>query len=88
VEVFITIEDRHAEQAMRRLARPEGVDPPIVAGESGAAGVGGLLALLEEPGLAPAKDFLGIGAGASVLVLNTEGATDPEGYAGIVDGKR
>ena len=69
---------------MRRLARPEAGDPAIVAGESGAAGLAGLLALMEEPRLAPAKEFLGLGPKSTVLVINTEGATDPVGYARIV----
>jgi diaminopropionate ammonia-lyase len=88
VDLFLTVDDRHAALAMRTLARPAEGDPPIVAGESGAAGLAGLLALVEEPGLAPAKEFLGLGPATRVLVINTEGATDPEGYARIVRGER
>ena len=87
VELFITILDRHAEDAMRRLAYPAGTDPAIVAGESGAAGLAGLLALVEEERLAPAREFLGLGRSTTVLVINTEGATDPVGYARIVRGE-
>ncbi len=73
---------------MRRLARPVEGDPVIVAGESGAAGLAGLLALLEEPRLAPAKEFLRLGHATSVLVINTEGATDPVGYERIVNSEQ
>jgi len=88
VELFLTIDDGYAAAAMRRLARPAEGDPPITAGESGAAGLAGLLALLEEPRLAPAKQFLGLGPQSTVLVINTEGATDPVGYDRIVNGER
>ncbi|HEV8358684.1 MAG TPA: diaminopropionate ammonia-lyase [Gemmatimonadales bacterium] len=84
VELFITVEDRYAEAAMRRLARPEPGDPAIVAGESGAAGLAGLLALLEAPELLSAREFLRLGAATRVLLINTEGATDPVGYRRVV----
>jgi diaminopropionate ammonia-lyase len=84
VNMFLVIEDRHAAEAMRRLARPVADDPAIVAGESGAAGLGGLLALLREPALGPAREYLRLGSASRVLVINTEGATDPVGYERIV----
>lgn len=75
VELFLTIEDRWAETAMGRLARPEPGDPAVVAGEAGAAGVAGLLALLTVPELDLARQFLRLGPTAAVLAINTEGAT-------------
>jgi diaminopropionate ammonia-lyase len=88
VNMFLVIEDRHAAEAMRRLARPVPGDLAIVAGESGAAGLGGLLALLSEPALAPAREHLRLGPASRVLVINTEGATDPVGYRRIVSGEQ
>ncbi|MBN2178244.1 MAG: diaminopropionate ammonia-lyase [Deltaproteobacteria bacterium] len=77
-DCYITIEDHYAEVAMRVLTG-EG----IVAGESGAAGLGGLIALLEEdPSFAEEK--LQLRDDAHVLVINTEADTDPEGYRRIV----
>lgn len=77
---YCTIEDRFAEEAMRLLAG-EG----IVSGESGAAGLGGLIALLKEaPSFAEGK--LELKDDAHVLVINTEADTDPEGYRRIVGG--
>jgi threonine dehydratase len=84
VELFLTVEDRYAEAAMRKLAHPVGGDPPIVAGESGAAGLAGLLALLTAPEFRLAKEFLELRPGRRVLVINTEGATDPAGYRRVV----
>ena len=87
VEVFLTIEDRCATAAVRRLAQPLGRDPAIEAGPSGAAGLGGLLALQDVPELAAARHFLRIGPDTRVFVVNTEGATDPEEYGRIVGEK-
>lgn len=84
VELFMTVTDRYTEEAMRLLARPSGGDPKIVAGESGAAGLGGLLALLQAPEFGAARDFLHLGATSRVLLINTEGATDPAGYQRVV----
>ncbi len=85
VELFMTVSDRFAADAMRRLARPEGQDPPVVAGESGAAGLAGVLALLEAPCFRGALEFLRLGPATRLLVINTEGATDPEGYRRVVE---
>ncbi len=70
IDDFVTVEDTDAEEAMRLLARDG-----IVAGESGAAGLAGLLAF---------RDRLGLGAEDVVLVVCTESATDPTGYARVL----
>ena len=78
VDLFLAVEDRHAEEAMRLLlSAPEGA---IEAGESGAAGLAGLLALRREPPLSEAATRLGLGPSTTALVINTEGATDPRGF--------
>jgi diaminopropionate ammonia-lyase len=77
-DTFVAIADYYAEQAMRALAA-EG----IVAGESGAAGLAGLLALAAE-GSPAARQQAGLRADACVLVVNTEGATDPVNYRRVV----
>jgi diaminopropionate ammonia-lyase len=76
VDVYLAIPDELARQAMRRLA-----DAGIVSGESGAAGLAGLLAALEDP---EAREALHLDEASRVLILNTEGATDPEAYLEIV----
>lgn len=78
---FMTVEEEAAPEAMRRLASPVGRDPAIVAGESGGAGLAGLLTVLRDPELAAR---IGLGPTARVLVINTEGATDPALYEKIV----
>jgi len=84
LDLFLAVDDGYAEEAMRRLASGRGGDPRLVAGESGAAGLAGLLALCGEAALAQACAALGLGPGSRVLLVNTEGATDPEGYRRIV----
>jgi diaminopropionate ammonia-lyase len=81
---FLAIDDEYARDAMRRLASRRGGDPRVVAGESGAAGLGGLLALCQEGGLSAIRGQLGLDASARVLLINTEGATDPVSYERIV----
>ncbi len=84
VDLFLSIEDEDAARAMRRLARPTPPDPVIVAGESGAAGLAGLLALFHAPHLTHLRTQIPLGRGSRVMVLNTEGATDPAGYERLV----
>ncbi len=74
---FVAVEDEQARAAMRLLAA-EGV----ISGESGAAGLAGLLELCEGASRR-AADALGL-AGARVLLLSTEGATDPAGWESVV----
>lgn len=77
VDAFVGIEDAWAFESMRLLARPTGDDAAIRAGASGAAALGGLLAVLRDPDLAPLNQALGLGRDTRVEVLVSEGATDP-----------
>jgi diaminopropionate ammonia-lyase len=81
VDDVMTVEDAAVGELMRILARGEGSDPPLVAGESGVAGLAGALAACADPDLSAA---LGLDGRASVLVFGTEGATDPDVYRAIV----
>ena len=65
---------------MRALGRPVGADPTITAGASGAAALGGLLALMREESLANARARLGLAAESRVLVIVSEGVTDPAAW--------
>jgi diaminopropionate ammonia-lyase len=77
-DVFVAVDDAAAAEAMRALA-----GAGIVAGESGAAGLAGLLAVADGGDRAD-RELLGLTPGACVLVLNTEGATDPRNYRKVV----
>ena len=77
VDAYVAIDDAWAHDAMRRLGRPRGNDPAIAAGASGAAALGGVLATLTDPALTAVKDRLQLGAHSRVLVIVSEGVTDP-----------
>lgn len=79
IDVFVTVGDDDARAAMRALAQ-EGV----VSGESGAAGAAGLAAALGGPHGPSLRDALGLDAATRVLLLSTEGATDPAAYEAVV----
>ncbi|WP_262268591.1 diaminopropionate ammonia-lyase [Microvirga yunnanensis] len=80
-DAFMTVDEDEAVAAMRRLARPAGRDPAIVAGESGGVGLAGLVRAAADPGIRAA---LGLDGASRVFLINTEGATDPERYAALV----
>lgn len=84
VDAFFTIDDAWALEAMRRLATPVGHDPMVIAGESGAASLGGVMALLGHGDLAPVREHLGVDEDTRVLVWSTEGATDPVHWEQVV----
>jgi diaminopropionate ammonia-lyase len=83
-DLFLAIPDDYALKAMRRYYSPNGDDPHIVSGESGAAGLGALLALLKDDSLKDARKRLGFDADSRILIFNTEGATDPEHFGRVV----
>jgi diaminopropionate ammonia-lyase family len=80
VDVFMTVSDEAAVQAMRALAEGSAGDMPVVSGESGAAGLAALQALARDPALARQA---GLDAGSLVLIVNTEGATAPGVYLAL-----
>jgi diaminopropionate ammonia-lyase len=79
VDAFLTIEDAAAIATMRRLAEGSDLEPPLVVGECGAAGLAALEGLSAED-----RQALGLDETASVLLINTEGATAPAAYAALV----
>jgi diaminopropionate ammonia-lyase len=80
-DAFMTVDEDDAVSVMNRLARPGGNDPAIVAGESGGAGLAGLIRAAADPEIRAA---LHLNEASHVFVINTEGATDPERYAELV----
>jgi diaminopropionate ammonia-lyase len=87
VDLFLTIRDDWAIDAMRRLAHPVPGDGSVVAGESGAAGLAGLLALMEHPPFLPAREHLGLGPGSTILLMVTEADTDPVSWRRLTQAK-
>jgi diaminopropionate ammonia-lyase len=85
VTLFVSVEDRFAAEAMRRLYFPASGDPRIVSGEAGAAGLAGLMAMCGATEFADARKRLGISSDTSVLVVNSEGDTDAVNFAKVTE---
>lgn len=79
LDASVAIDDTYAEEAMRTLA-----SCGIVSGETGAAALAGLEALLALPQATEVREEIDLEGNATVLLLVTEGATDPESYRRIV----
>jgi diaminopropionate ammonia-lyase len=79
-DLFLSIPDDYSIKAMRRYYHPLGNDPQIISGESGAAGLAALIALCENDSLAIARDDLSLTSNSTILLLNTEGDTDPVNF--------
>lgn len=80
VDGFMAIDDAWAFQAMRELNRAG-----IRAGASGAAALGGLLALCADDSMTRARLKLGLDDRSRVLCIVSEGVTDPELFRTVVD---
>jgi diaminopropionate ammonia-lyase len=72
---MVGIDDEDAYEAMRTYAANG-----LVSGETGSSGLGALLAIARGGRLAD----MGLGPDATVVVINTESATDPENYLRVV----
>jgi diaminopropionate ammonia-lyase len=77
----LTIEDAAAIDAMRQVASPQGNDPKCIIGESGVAGIAGAVAACNR---FEWRKTLSIDAQSRILVIGTEGPTDPEHYQRIM----
>ncbi|MFT0532351.1 diaminopropionate ammonia-lyase [Castellaniella hirudinis] len=82
-DTFITCDDSIAATGVRVLGAPLVGDPRIIAGESGAVGLGVLMALMQKPEHAALRQRLRLDDQARVLIINTEGNTDPASYERI-----
>ncbi len=76
--------DYLAALGMRILGRPQPGDAVVIAGESGAIGVGLLAVLMQAPELARLRQQMQLGLDSTVLVFSTEGDTDPDNYLDVV----
>ena len=76
-------DDIITEEGMNAYAKPLGNDSPVVAGESGAVTFGLVNRILQDETL---RKLFRIKEESVILLINTEGDTDPEGYRRIVFG--
>ena len=83
-DVFMTCADSVSRRGMIRLGRPTGADPRIISGESGAVTLGLVEYLRTHIGGVLAGQALQLDGQAKVLLVSTEGDTDPEMYRKVV----
>lgn len=83
-DVFAVCPDYVAAKGMRVYGIPRSGDPFIVSGESGAATLGALMFAMEYDGAAELKSLLGLGPQSQVLLINSEGNTDPDHFRRVV----
>jgi diaminopropionate ammonia-lyase len=79
---FMTLSEEAVADTMRLLAKGYGSDPAIEAGESAVPGLAAAVIAREQEPFAKA---LNLDAQSKVLVIGTEGATDPELYQQLVN---
>ena len=71
-------------KAIKKLYYPRGGDPKIVSGESGAAGLAGLLKVINNKELYELKSYLNLNKDSKILLFNTEGDTDENSFKKII----
>lgn len=81
---YLSCPDYVAAKGMRVLAAPLKGDPQIVSGESGALGAGVISLIMEGDEYKNLRENLGLNESSIVLLISTEGDTDPKKYKEIV----
>jgi len=85
-DVFVTCSDSVAIKGMRILANPLAGDGKVVSGESGAVTTGLLACLVGDARYRETAEALKITQESKILLVSTEGDTDPDMYQKIVSG--
>jgi diaminopropionate ammonia-lyase len=80
-DAAMVLDDKVAAPTMRLLAAGHNGDPPLVSGESGVAGLAGLIIAAQDT---QARNSIGLGDESRVIVFGTEGATDEALYERVV----
>ena len=79
VHGMVTVEDAEVHAAMRELAAAG-----LAVGDCGAAPLAALRRLVSEPGCAALRGAVSLGPQTRVLLIATEGPTDPDAYRRVV----
>ena len=85
-DLYASCSDEVSELGMRILGNPLLGDPSIISGESGAIGMGFLKLIMHSDQYRAVRDKLHLNENSIILLINTEGDTDPENYRKIVWG--
>jgi diaminopropionate ammonia-lyase len=84
VDAFLACPDYVAAKGMRVYATPLAGDPFVVSGESGAVTLGALMFVTEYPQYEGLKNYLKLGPDSQILLINSEGNTDPDEFRRVV----
>ncbi|MBC2582802.1 diaminopropionate ammonia-lyase [Clostridium sp. DJ247] len=82
-DMYISCPDYVSARGMRILGNPVKGDPQVISGESGAVGLGILSLIVEDNSLKDLVEKLNLNEKSRVLVISTEGDTDPVNYRKI-----
>ena len=83
-DMYISCPDYVTARGMRILGNPLKGDPKVISGESGAVCLGILSLILEDNNLKEIAKKLNINKNSKILIISTEGDTDPVNYRKIV----
>lgn len=83
-DFYLSCADSLAEKGMRLYSAGADGDEKIVSGESGAATLGALAEIMTDGELDLLREKMGLWKESVVLLISTEGDTDPENYAKIL----
>ncbi len=84
VDAFVACPDYVAAKGMRVYGVPLADDPFIVSGESGAVTLGALMFIADYAEFHELKEYIGLGPDSQILLLNSEGNTDPDYFRRVV----
>lgn len=83
-EAFISAPDWVSAKGMRILGNPLRGDEKVISGESGAVTTGTLVSIMQDENLSELREALKLDENSKVLLISTEGDTDPDKYLDIV----
>ena len=83
-DTFISCGDEISAEVMRLLGRPTGNDAKVIAGESGSVTAGILHEIMTNSKFNSVKEQLGLDGDSKILLINTEGDTDPDNYRKVM----
>lgn len=83
-DFIVTVPDYVAAKGMRMYGVPLKGDPFVISGESGAVTLGALNFIMAYKGAADLKEYLQLDETSQVLLINTEGNTDPDYFRNVV----
>lgn len=84
-DYFVSCDDTVSDKGMRLLGRPAGGDPSIISGASGAVSLGFLTEVMTNDDHSDLKESLGLVDASKLLLINTEGNTDPDNHKRVME---